>query len=116
VEQRAKFSLVFFASYSGKFNFLILFKFDTETSFKPKVLFTVLSSRMDYFHFHGAGSTFETTFLPNTRVWDLWGIWSVDLSRMHRKVAVACTIWALGLSKPKLPRFYVGLLSAAYPT
>ena len=85
------------ASYSNKFNFLILLKFDVETSCKPKALCTMLSFGMDSFHFHVACSTFEITFSPIGRIWDLWGIWSVDLSRMHCKVAIAYTVWACDL-------------------
>jgi hypothetical protein len=89
-----KLSLGFLASYSGKLNFQILLKFDNDKSFKPKLLLTVLSSKMDSFHFHVASSTFETIFLPDVRVWDLWGIWCVVLSRMHLKVAIAYNVYA----------------------
>jgi hypothetical protein len=91
MEHQAKLSPSFFASYSGKFNFLILLKFDMDTSFKPKALFIVLSLGIDSFHFHVAGNTLETAFSPDARVRDLWGIWSTDLSRMHLNVVVACT-------------------------
>jgi hypothetical protein len=84
-----------------------------DTSFKPKALFIVLSSGIDSFHV--AGNTFKTTFSSNARVQDLRDIWSTDLSRMHLKVAVACTVWARGLSKPELPCFCIGRPSVAYP-
>jgi hypothetical protein len=86
-----------------------------DTSFKPKALFTVLSSGIDSFHFHVAGSTFETTFSPDAMVQDLWGIWFADLSKMHLHVAVAWIVWACGFNKPELPCFCAGRPSAAYP-
>ena len=63
-----------------------------DTSFKPKELFIVLNLDIDSFHFHVVRSTFETTFSPNARIWDLWSIWSIDLSRMHLKVVIACIV------------------------
>jgi hypothetical protein len=70
---------------------------------------------MDSFHFHVVENTFETTFLLDARVQDLWIIWSANLSRLHRKVTVACIVWAYGLNKPKFPCFCASRPSAAYP-
>jgi hypothetical protein len=82
--------------------------------FQFKGALTVLSSKMDSFHFQVVGSTFETTFFPYTMVRILWGIWSSDLSKMHLKAAIACTMCVCNLSKPEFPCFCADSPSAAY--
>jgi hypothetical protein len=58
----------FLALYSEKFNFLILLKFDKDTSFNLKGLLFVLSSIIDSFYFRLVGSTLETSFSPDGRI------------------------------------------------
>jgi hypothetical protein len=74
VEQWAKLSLGFLASYSEKFNFLILLKFDEDTSFNLKVLLIELISEIKSFYFHVVGSTLKTTFSLDAKVQILCGI------------------------------------------
>ena len=92
------------ASYSSNLRLLILLRFDYNTSFDPKEVFTSLSFRMVSFHFQElARSILVITFLPNDKRQDLCSIWYVDLFKTRQSVAMACIVCRLGFRKLELP-------------